>query len=84
MNRRGFLLGLLAAPVIVKASSIMPIKAPPVAVRTAYLWKPVQGHFVITGYDEFARLISQRIEGVRAMCVESAAMDEALNARLAS
>lgn len=27
-SRRGFLLGLLAAPVIVKAASLMPIKAP--------------------------------------------------------
>jgi len=47
MNRRGFLtgaLGLLAAPAIVRASSIMPVSAQPMA------WRWVSAEPIITGW----------------------------------
>lgn len=61
MNRRGFLLGLLAAPVIVRAGSLMPVKAPPL-MAPVYEWIEVSQFFTITGYNEMGEIIQERIE----------------------
>ena len=50
LGRRGFLLGAIAAPVIVKAAWIMPVKKvllPEVS--------PVWGRMVLNGFDELGR-----------------------------
>lgn len=68
MNRRGFLLGLLAAPVIVRAGSLMPVKASPLMVPV-YEWAPVTKFFTITGYNEMGEIIQERIEWAGAMTI---------------
>lgn len=72
MKRRGFLLGLLAAPVIVRAGSLMPVKASPLSVPV-YEWVAVSKFFTITGYNEMGEIIQERIKWAGAMTVERVA-----------
>ena len=53
MNRRGFLLGLLAAPAIVRASSLMPVRA--------LLELEIDEPFRFTGFESTVPLISESL-----------------------
>lgn len=55
INRRKMLIGMLATPVIVKASSLMPIKTP----YTAEAWLECDGRWVLKRhYKELAKIMS--------------------------
>lgn len=69
MNRRGFLTGmagLLAAPAIVRVSSIMPVSAWPVAnARCSQLIRePFVGDVIVTGWDAYGNTVVEFINMV--------------------
>lgn len=65
MNRRGFLTGvagLLAAPAIVRVSSLMPVSVvPTVAKCSPILRAPFVGDVMITGWDAYGNTITEYI-----------------------